>query len=121
MESRAYSTTARQDILEILDESMLNFGYDAYLRYEALIVAATKAVRDNPKGIGCKPLPELGENIYQYQLATAKHRVKPPAMRVKNPRHYLLYRIHSDGSVLIGRVLHDRTLPAHYITADTWN
>ena len=113
---------AIDDIAAILDHTIEDFGYQAAVRYQTLIDTAILAVADNPTGIGCKPVPELGENIYRYQLATAKNRVKPPALRVKQPRHYLLYRLEDAGRmVAIGRVLHDRTLPAHYITGDTWN
>lgn len=113
---------AQDDIDDILATSLDTFGEQAKQRYDQLILTAIREVVSQPTGIGRKPRPELGHDVYQYYLTSSRDRVQPPKMRVKQPRHYLIYRLEDDGNpIAFGRVLHDRALPAHYLNADTWN
>lgn len=43
-----------------------------------------------------------------YHLRHSRDHVDDTVGRVRRPRHFLLYRMRSDGDVEIARVLHDR-------------
>lgn len=110
---------ADADIINALNHSREQFGYEARVRYELLINAALKLIVDRPAGIGSSPRAELGAGVYFFHLAGARNNV-PLADRVRRPRHYVAYRILLSGEIVIGGVLHDSTDPARHINESTW-
>ena len=113
------SPLAEADLESILAWTHENFGEQSRLRYEALIVRAILDVADNPYRPGCHPRPELAAGAVTYHLLHSRDRVPRATGRVKQPRHLLLFRVSADGSLEIGRVLHDsmdleRNLPTAY-------
>jgi toxin ParE1/3/4 len=84
------------------------------LRYEALLTQAIIDVANRPEIAGSVHRPELASAARTYHLYDSRKRVPAGIERVKQPRHFLLYRMLTDGSVEIGRVLHDSMeLPSH--------
>jgi toxin ParE1/3/4 len=112
------SGPAQRDAADILAWSSRNFGAAAALRYEALLAQALKDIRNDPFRLGTKERPELKvKGVRTYHLFFSRDHV--PGERVKEPRHFLLYRIGKDGAIEIGRILHnsrdlERHLPAEY-------
>ena len=110
---------AQRDIEQILAWSHQQFGEQARLRYEALLVRAILDVSDDPSRAGSLGRPEIVAAARTYHLRHSRDRVNSAAGRVSRPRHFLLYRLRNEGQVEIGRVLHDsmeleRHLPFDY-------
>lgn len=117
------SPLAEQDLESILGWTHRQFGEEARLRYEALIVQAIVDIGADPERPGCSARPELAANVLTYHLGYSRDHVVAAAGRVRNPRHFLLYRITSDGWLEIGRILHDsmdlqRLLPPGFGTPE---
>jgi len=98
---------AEGDIEQILAWSHLQFGEEARLRYEALLIRAIQDVVDEPDRVGSHMRPEIAPAARTYHLRHSRDRVSPDRSRVSRPRHFLLYRTRPDGAVEIARVLHD--------------
>lgn len=116
------SPAAEQDLETILAWAHEQFGEDARLRYEALLVQAILDVAADSERPGCQDRPELAENAFTYHLAFSRDQVTARG-RVRRPRHFLLCRTTSDGTLEVGRVLHDsmdlaRHLPEEYRGSD---
>jgi toxin ParE1/3/4 len=114
-----FAPAAETDLEAILAWLNDRFGANARLRYEALIVQAIQDVAENPDRPGSRARPDLGREARTYHLAHSRLRVPRSAGRVKEPRHFLLYRAQADGQIEIGRILHDsmdldRHLPDDY-------
>lgn len=109
---------ARQDVREILKWSERNFGEAAAARYKALIKQAVRDVGADPERPGSKERPEImARGARTYHLEFSRSRVS--GSRVKEPRHFLLYRRRDDGVIEVARILHDsrdlrRHLPEEY-------
>lgn len=104
MGSYRLSHAAQADIVSILAWSDENFGQDARIRYETLIIAAIRDAASQADDAGHTPRPELGEGVFSGHLSQS--RTQSPAQSVRRPRHFLSCR--RDGDVLvIGRALHD--------------
>jgi toxin ParE1/3/4 len=113
------SPAAERDIEAILTWTHEQFGTSARIRYEALLVRAILDVAADPDRPGGRPRPDIAADARTYHLYYSRNRVPPPAARVRQPRHLLLYRIRDDGKIEIGRVLHEsmdlvRHLPEEY-------
>lgn len=113
------SPAAERDVRRTLEQSLEQFGDTAMSRYRALIVQAILDVADDPRRVGSLKRPEVAAITRTYHITNSRDRVPKAAVRVKNPRHFLLDRVISDGKVEIGRVLHEsmelsRHLPADY-------
>ena len=116
------SPATEQDLETILAWTHEQFGEDARLRYEALLVQAIVDVAADSERAGCQPRPELAESAFTYHLAFSRDHVTAGG-RVRRPRHFLLCRTTSDGTIEVGRVLHDsmdlaRHLPEEYRAFD---
>lgn len=104
---------AQRDTEAILAWTHEHFGERARLRYEALLTQAITDVAADPDLLGSTRRDEIAPDARTYHLAHSKHRVPRRLGRVKQPRHFLLYRVR-EGRVEIGRVLHDSMdLPSH--------
>jgi toxin ParE1/3/4 len=114
-----FAPAAERDIEEILAWSHEQFGEQARLRYEALLVRAVRDVVEDPNRAGSHTRPEIAAGARTYHVRHSRDRVTRKLGRVSRPRHFLLYRTMSDGQVEIGRVLHEsmdleRHLPDEY-------
>lgn len=115
---------ARRDIADILKRSLREFGPAAALRYRALIRQALldiKADDERPGSIERAELMVEGARTYHISLS----RTGAPGVRVKEPRHFLLYRRRNE-SIEVARILHDsadltRHLPVGYRRLGTGN
>ena len=104
---------ARRDIAAILKRSLQEFGIDASLRYRALIRQALLDIEADHERPGSKERSEIMvEGARTYHISLSRNRVS--GARVKEPRHFLLYRRREDGVVEVARILHDgRDLDRH--------
>jgi toxin ParE1/3/4 len=98
---------AVEDIESILAWTHERFVERARLRYEALLIRAIIDIADQPNRAGSSRRPEIAAFARTYNLAHSRKRVTGGVGRVKQPRHFILYRTRADGTVEIGRVLHD--------------
>jgi toxin ParE1/3/4 len=110
---------AEADVESILGWTEEHFGELARRRYEALLVRAILDVAERPDRAGVNDRPELAASARTYHLFHSRQRVTAGVGRVKEPRHFLLFRERPDGKVEIGRVLHDsmdlaKHLPEEY-------
>ncbi|TQN60851.1 type II toxin-antitoxin system RelE/ParE family toxin [Agrobacterium tumefaciens] len=113
------SDAAQSDIVEILGWTHETFGAAARIRYEKLLVTALRDVARDPLRTGTIVRPELPGDVRSYHLRYSRERAKNETGLVRNPRHFLLYRVLHPGLVGVGRVLYDsmeigRHLPADY-------
>ena len=98
---------AQRDIEQILAWSQEQFGEQARLRYEALLVRAIWDVVEDPNRAGSHTRPEIAAGARTYHVRHSRDHAAGKPGRVSRPRHFLLYRTMPDGQVEIGRVLHD--------------
>ncbi|HEX5471700.1 MAG TPA: type II toxin-antitoxin system RelE/ParE family toxin [Lacipirellulaceae bacterium] len=110
---------AQQDTVAVLRWTDDQWGADARIRYEALLVQAIMDVAGNPNLPGSNRRPEIASSARTYHLIHSRNHIAVEAGRVKRPRHLLLYRTRSDAAVEIGRVIHEsmdlaRHLPDEY-------
>lgn len=98
---------AELDMLSILAWTQEHFGESARLRYEALLIQSMIDVAVDPGLPGSSSRPEIARAARTYHLIRSRTHVTAVAGRVKQPRHFLLYRCRDDGAIEIGRVLHD--------------
>jgi toxin ParE1/3/4 len=116
------SDRARRDIASVLKRSWREFGLEASLRYRALIRQALLDIEADLELQGSRERPELMvKGARTFHISLSRNRVA--GARVKEPRHFILYRLRADGVVDVGRILHDscdldRHLPAGYGRAD---
>ena len=119
MAGYALSPVAEDDVQGILAWTHEHFGEPARVRYEAVLLRAIKDVAADPELAGSSSRPEIAKDARTYHLLHSRNRVPASIGRVKQPRHFLLYRVRAGGHVEIGRVLHDsmdfeRHLPEDY-------
>jgi toxin ParE1/3/4 len=113
---------ARRDIAAILKRSLREFGEAAALRYRTLIRQGLIDIEADPERPGSKERPEImARGVRTYHLEFSRSRVS--GSRVKEPRHFLLYRCRADGVIEVARILDDardlqRHLPGDYRRAD---
>jgi toxin ParE1/3/4 len=113
------SAAAEEDIIQLLAYTQDRFGELARRRYEALLVSGLKDVASDPERPGSVARPELGPAVRSYHLRHSRGRARTPDGPVRQPRHFLLYRVARPDLIGVGRVLHDameveRHLPAQY-------
>jgi len=110
---------ASDDIADLLDWSFGNFGPAGRRRYEALIVAALQDVARDGRPLGAQARPELGRGILVYHPRHSRRRARSTDGIVRNPRHFIVYRVPGPDLVVILRVLHDAMdLARHLGTPD---
>jgi len=98
---------AEAEIIEALLHSEAEFGRDARDRYEVLIFTAIADLAANPDRPGSRLRPELGRGIRSWHLRLSRERARTDTGIVKEPRHFIFYRL-KEGVVVIVRVLGDR-------------
>jgi toxin ParE1/3/4 len=101
--------TAQRDVIAILNLSRQEFGESAAGRYQALIKQAAIDIGDNPVRPGSQERPDLMiEGARTYHLSFSRNRVT--GHRVKEPRHFLLYRLREDGVIEVARILRPKSV-----------
>ena len=98
---------AEDDIVKILSWSHEHFGEQARLRYEALLTQAIVDIAEDPDRAGSMSREELAASARTYHLWHSRLRTEKPIGVVAKPRHFLLFRLNTEGEIEIGRVLHD--------------
>ncbi|MBI1832175.1 MAG: type II toxin-antitoxin system RelE/ParE family toxin [Planctomycetes bacterium] len=98
---------ARSDIASILAWTRENFGPQTLKRYAKLIQTAIEDVAADPELAGSFQRPEIATLCRTYHLIHSRKKAGGRGNRIRNPRHFLLYRVVEPGVVEIGRVLHD--------------
>ncbi len=98
---------ARSDIASILAWTEQNFGPQTLKRYGKLIATAIEQVAANPELAGSSKRPEISDKCQTFHLFFSRKSAGPPGQRIRNPRHFLLYRVTEANTVEIGRVLHE--------------
>src|SRR5262249_46359462 len=101
------SPKAREDIASILGWTVEQFGPQTMKRYGKLLATAITEVAENPKLTGSSERPEIAEGCRTYHLYFSRKSAGRPGDRIRQPRHFLLYRVTESEVVEIGRVLHD--------------
>lgn len=101
------SATAQLDIIDILSRTRDQFGELAQLRYERLLVTAMRDIAAMPQRTGSVDRPEIGEHVLSYHLRHSRERARHESGIVRQPRHFLLYRVLRPDLIGIGRILHD--------------
>ncbi len=101
------SNAARADIVDILKLSQTQFGDQARQRYQALILAALRAIAGTPYCIGSHDRDELAQGLRSYHLIYSRQQAKHLNGMVKSPRHIVFYRVASDDVIEVVRLLHD--------------
>ena len=103
---------ARRDITAIDRYTGHNFGEAAADRYDVLIRQALRDIRDDPNQPGTRSRPGiLHPDFKLYHLSSSRERVN--GQLVKEPRHFIIFRVQS-GVIEVLRVLHDsRDLSLH--------
>lgn len=89
-----------------MEWTVQQFGARTALRCHALIKQALKDIGADTERAGSKELPDImmeGARIYHLEFS----RSRVSGRRVKNPRHFLLYRARPDGVIEVARILHD--------------
>jgi toxin ParE1/3/4 len=113
------STAAEEDIIQLLAYTQDRFGEIARRRYEALLVAGLRDIASDPERPASVARAELGPAMCRYHLRHSRGRARTPDGLVRQPRHFLLYRVARADLIGVGRVLHDamevdRHLPSQY-------
>src|SRR5207302_9607059 len=83
------------------------FGPQTLKRYGKLIATAIEQVAANPELAGSMQRPEIAERCRTYHLFFSRKSAGRAGDRIRQPRHFLLYRVTEANVVEIGRVLHD--------------
>lgn len=98
---------ARSDIVSILAWTDQHFGPQMVKRYSKLIQTAIAALAADPDLPGSSSRPEIGDNCRTYHLYFSRKTAGRGADRIRQPRHFLLYRVTAGNAVEVGRVLHE--------------
>ncbi len=103
------SAPAEATLDDILDWSTAHFHDLGRRRYAALLVRAMGDVAEDPQRVGVTWLRLSGRPIGVYHLRHSREGV-PPAERVDQPRHLVVFRIGADGVADILGFIHERML-----------
>ena len=108
-----FTAPARGDIRDVMEWSRKHFGRAAAERYDALLTQAMDDISENPIRPGAKQRATISPGLWVYHLQFSRDRAVTESGIVKQPRHFLVYRI--VGSVIrLLRILHDsRDLARH--------
>ena len=107
------SSAAADDFVEILRSTEEGFGEQAADRYRALLKAALADLVEDPERAGSRVAVEVDPDARLYHLRHSRERVAG-SMRVRTPRHFILYRRLGPDAIGVARLLHDAMdLPGH--------
>lgn len=107
MSSSLYQLTrkAENDFREIIRASQSDFGNQAAIRYKRLILVALREIANDPKLQGHREFEGIA---YLYHIRYSSKRASMDSIKVRNPRHFVVYRILKSGIIEITRILHER-------------
>lgn len=100
------STPARPDIVPVLRHPHTQLGDQARRRYQALILAALRALADTPHRIGSHERDELAPGLRSYHLIYSRQLARQTDETVKSSCHIVFYRVANDGVLEVVRLLH---------------
>ena len=103
------STTAELDFANIVKWTAEKFGPEQARRYAAVLIEAIGELAAGPEIPGARQRDELMKGLWSIHIAHRKRR----------GRHFLLYRCLGDGTIEIGRILHDQMELARHLPPDT--
>jgi toxin ParE1/3/4 len=106
---------ARSDIAGILAWTEENFGARTLKRYAKLIQTAIEEVAADPQLAGSVQRPEIADHCRTYHLYWSHKKAGRAGDRVRDPRHFLLYRVTESNTVEISRILHDSMELANHL------
>lgn len=101
------SLAAERDIVSILAWTHEQFGEQARLRYEALLVQAMVDIADEPQRMGSASRDDISSTVQTYHLWHSRNHVDRALGRVRRPRHFLVFRMTNEDQIELARVLHD--------------
>jgi len=96
---------ALSDIDDISVRTLEKHGLEAYDRYEHLIKVALRQLREDPKRIG---VHETTKGYWKYHLSWSKNDTTFGGRIVRDPKHYIIFRVVADNVLEVVRVLHER-------------
>ena len=97
---------AEDRIDQVVIDSARQFGLDAAVRYNKLILTALTVVGSTPFLAGSKTVPRArGLRVFPLRLVA---RFVAPEDRVARPRHLVVYRVAPDDVVEVLSLAHDR-------------
>lgn len=104
------SEPAQDDVVEVLLYTLDQFGRAQFDAYDQLIEKTLNEIAEAHDQPPAKQRPELMPNVW----------VRPIRKPGQHARHMLIYRVTNDGTIEIGRLLHDamdieRHLPEDYL------
>ena len=101
------AAAAQADIFDVISYTEQTFGDLVSRRYEALLKQAILDVAAEPHRQGSIARPELYAGAYTYHLRHSRYRAQSQAGLIRNPRHFLVYRLVHPDLIEILRLLHD--------------
>lgn len=107
MFSLRLTEAAQSDIIEILVWSEAEFGERVRGLYEHLIATALRDIAAAPERPGSKSRPELGSDARSWHLRGSRDRARRSDGVVNRPRHFLIYKVADNRTIVITRILHD--------------
>ncbi len=99
---------AARDIQHILRISERDFGLDRRNAYKRLIDRAIRDIGDDPLRQGVRLLTRGRRELFQYHLKW--NSIRTHGLKVRSPRHSLVFRQHPDDVILIVGIAHEREL-----------
>ena len=100
---------AARDLVAILKYSERAYGRVGRTRYKNLLDQAICDLAENFRRPGTHPVDPLNPDYFGYHIKWSKNRVQ--SEKVSRPRHFILYRLVNESTLVIARVLHERMLP----------
>ncbi len=121
MKQFVLAPAADRDIHGILRWTQEHFGEQASIRYEHLIATAITDIAQHSERLGVKERLDLARGLFTYHLSSSRERAATLSRRVKvkHPRHFLVFRHKGTHTVEVLRVLHDRMDLERHLPART--
>ncbi|HKA01642.1 MAG TPA: type II toxin-antitoxin system RelE/ParE family toxin [Candidatus Solibacter sp.] len=108
---------ASDDIAELLDWTIDQFGPRAETRYRQLVIQAIRDIGSDPMRAESQARPDISNRVRTYHLKFSRQRARTVFGIVANPRHLLVYRI-EPARVVVLRVLHDSREVHRHVSDD---
>jgi toxin ParE1/3/4 len=106
-----YTKAVRSDIVELSRYGLDQHGMDAVRHYNPLIHHTVQRLAENPHELGIKDAPA---GLKMFHLRHFRKEISFEERFIKNPSHYLIFRVIDEQTLEIIRVLHEEVdLPRH--------
>lgn len=103
----AISRSALADIARLSSWTNNHFGELIRTRYLSLLRQAFGELAANPLRLGSIERPELGTGARSYHIRYSRAQTAKASESIRNPRHIVVFRVHDEHTIIIGRVLYD--------------